>query len=220
MPSPRDPDVWGPAAIALASVLIPPVKAVVSPASTAVHEAGHVIVGMAVGRRVRSVTIDPGPNGDSGGATLSAGPSWGPGMILTAAAGYPAPSAAGLGFAYLLHRGYQPLGLLVAAMIFFGLLFVLARNGLAVLTTAGFAVAAYLLVYRATPHLQLQAARTVTWFLLLSGVDGVLQQREARFDGVRGSDAERLFEQTLIPGIVWEAAFLFVTWVALVYGIQ
>ncbi len=48
----------------------------------------------------------------------------------------------------------------------------------------------------------------------------MLQQREARFDGVRGSDAERLFEQTLIPGIVWEAAFLFVTWVALVYGIQ
>jgi hypothetical protein len=169
MAGPRDPQVWGPAAIALAALVVPPVKGLVRPAVTAVHEAGHVVVGMATGRVVTGVTITA-DGIQSGGATGHRGPLYGPSRILTSAAGYPAPSMAGLGLAYLLHQKYQPLALLVAAMIFFGLLFLLMRNLTGIVVVGALAFAAYLVVYRAGAPFQLQAARTVTWFLLLGGV--------------------------------------------------
>ena len=60
---------------------------------TIVHEAGHALVAVLVGRRLSGIRL----HSDTSGLTLTKGKPYGPGMVLTALAGYVAPSLLGLG---------------------------------------------------------------------------------------------------------------------------
>ena len=60
-----------------------------------VHEGGHALAALATGRHLSGVRLYR----STAGETVSAGRGSGPGIALTAAAGYPAPSLLGLGAA-------------------------------------------------------------------------------------------------------------------------
>jgi len=71
---------------------------------TLVHEAGHAVVAVLTGRRLNGIRL----HSDTSGLTVSSGKPRGAGMIATAAAGYLAPAALGLGSVLLVDAGHTP----------------------------------------------------------------------------------------------------------------
>ena len=65
---------------------------------TIAHEGGHALVSVLSGRRLDGIRL----HSDSSGVTYSRGRRTGPGLVLTAAAGYVMPSLLGAGAALLL----------------------------------------------------------------------------------------------------------------------
>lgn len=74
---------------------------------TVVHEAGHGVAALLVGRRVAGIRVHP----DASGLTLSRGRPDGWGMVVTLFAGYVSPSLLGLGLAWMVSRGRSALAL-------------------------------------------------------------------------------------------------------------
>jgi hypothetical protein len=195
--------VLGSGALALAVVASSRVWPVARTVVTIVHEGGHALVALATGRRLAGVRLYR----NTAGETRSAGRADGPGIALTAAAGYPAPSLLGLAAAALLAIGHLTGMLLLSLLLLVGLA-VAVRNAygmLAVLVTAG-AVAAVCLF--ASAVVQAGFGYAMTWFLLLGGVRPVLElARERRRERTRRSDADQLARLTPLPGGAWVMIF-------------
>ena len=170
---------------------------------TIVHEGGHALVALATGRRLAGVRLYR----DTGGVTVSAGRPDGPGIALTTAAGYPAPSLLGLGAAALLAIGHLT-GMLLLSLALLAGLAIAVRNAygmLAVLATAGAVTAVCLF---ASTVVQAGFGYAMTWFLLLGGVRPVIElQRERRRGRTRRSDADQLARLTPVPGGAWVTIF-------------
>jgi hypothetical protein len=191
------------AALALAAVASPRVWPATRTVVTIVHEGGHALVALAAGRRLAGVRLYR----DTAGVTMSAGKTSGPGIVATAAAGYPAPSLLGLGAAALLAAGHVT-GMLLLSLVLLAGLAIAIRNAygmLAVLVTWA-AVAAVGLLASAT--VQAGFGYAMTWFLLLGGVRPVLElQRRRRHGQGQGSDADQLARLTRVPGTLWVVIF-------------
>jgi Peptidase M50B-like len=170
---------------------------------TIVHEGGHALVALATGRRLAGVRLYR----DTAGETVSAGRTDGPGIALTTAAGYPAPSLLGLGAAALLAIGHLT-GMLLLSLVLLAALAVAVRNVygmLAVLVTAGVIAAVGLF---ASAVVQAGFGYAMTWFLLLGGVRPVIElRRERRRGRTRRSDADQLARLTAVPGGAWVMIF-------------
>jgi hypothetical protein len=166
---------------------------------TIVHEAGHALIAVMVGRRLQGIQL----HSDTSGVTVSRGKPTGPGMALTALAGYPAPGLLGLGFAALLAAGRTTAMLVIAALLLLGVL-VMVRNAygvLSVLLTAG-GLAVLALV--AGPEVQSWFVSLITWFLLFGGIRPVFElQRKRRRGAARDSDADQLGRLTGVPAVLW-----------------
>ena len=183
-------------------------------AVTIAHEGAHGLAALVTGRRLAGIRL----HSDTSGLTVSAGRPTGPGMVLTAAAGYTGPGLFGLGAAALLAAGYA-VGLLWALLLLLALLLVQIRNwyGLwSVLITAA-------LVFAATWWLPAQGqaafAHGVTWFLLLAAPKTVVELQAKRRRGAgRDSDADQLARLTRLPGLLWVGVFLLVDVGALALG--
>jgi hypothetical protein len=184
-------------------------------AVTIAHEGAHGLAALVTGRRLSGIRL----HSDTSGLTVSAGRPSGPGMVLTAAAGYTGPGLFGLGAAALLAAGYA-VGLLWALLGLLALLLVQIRNwyGLwSVLVTGT-------LVFAATWWLpsegQAAFAHGVTWFLLLAAPRTVweLQAKRRRRGGAPDSDADQLARLTRLPGLFWVGVFLLVDVGALALG--
>jgi Peptidase M50B-like len=195
--------VVGCGALALAVVASSRVWPLARTVVTIVHEGGHALVALATGRRLAGVRLYR----DTAGETVSAGRPDGPGIVLTAAAGYPAPSLLGLGAAALLAVGHLT-GMLLLSLVLLAGLAVAVRNAygmLAVLVTAG-AIAAVCLF--APALIQAGFGYAMTWFLLLGGVRPVIElARERRRGRTRRSDADQLARLTPVPGGAWVMIF-------------
>jgi hypothetical protein len=72
-------------------VAVPAVWQILRLAVTLVHELGHAMVGLAVGRRFTGFVL----RGDMSGHAVTVGPSRGLGRVLSTWAGYPAPAVVG-----------------------------------------------------------------------------------------------------------------------------
>ena len=70
---------------------------------TLVHELGHAVVGMAVGRRFTGFVL----RGDMSGHAVTVGPSRGAGRAVTTWAGYPAPAVLGAAMVWAAGRGWS-----------------------------------------------------------------------------------------------------------------
>ncbi|MBQ0983905.1 M50 family metallopeptidase [Streptomyces sp. F63] len=227
-----DPASWlvlATAAVALAAVLWRPVWQVARNAVTIAHEGGHGLVALLTGRRLDGIRL----HSDTSGLTVSRGKPTGPGMILTAAAGYTAPSLLGLGGAWLLAAGHIT-ALLWGATGLLALMLVMIRNAYGVLTVLLTGALFFCVSWLTGPDVQAVFAYGVVWFLLLGGVRPVfeLQAKRRRYGrrglpfGSRGmaaggapdSDADQLARLTHAPAAVWLFLFHTVTLCSLTGG--
>jgi hypothetical protein len=199
---------------ALLALLPHPVWRVSRNVVTIAHEGGHGLAALLTGRRLHGIRL----HSDTSGLTVSSGRPTGPGMVLTAAAGYTAPPLLGLGGATLLAFGHITALLwlctaLLAAMLprlrnAFGLLTVLVTGG------AFFAVS-----WWGGEQLQACFAYLGVWFLLLAGVRPVLElQHKRRRGGAHDSDADQLARLTGVSGLLWVTLFLVVALSCLLAG--
>jgi hypothetical protein len=195
-------------AVALAAVLFawPLVRLLV----TVCHEAGHAVIAVLVGRRLRGIRV----HSDTSGLTVSRGRPSGPGMVATLLAGYPAASLVGLGAAGLAGAGYS-VGLLWLIVLLLALMLLQLRNlyGAAVVLATGALVGVF--SWYATPTVAGWLAHGIAWLLLLAAPRPVV---ELLFSKAPGSDAAQLAALTHVPRAVWIVGWLVLTVGALVLG--
>ena len=201
---------------------------------TIAHEGGHALVSVLSGRRLDGIRL----HADSSGVTYSRGKPHGPGIVLTAAAGYVMPSLLGAGAAVLLAERHLT-AMLWLALVLLAATFLAIRNvfgAVAVLATAG---AVFVVSYYAPPQVQAGFAYLAVWFLLFGALRPVLELaraqgrsqgrsqrrylRRSRRGGrtrssAQASDADQLARMTGVPAGLWVALFALVTLAALAVG--
>jgi hypothetical protein len=200
--------------LALCVVLNPQSWRLAGKVITIAHEGGHALVSVLSGRRLDGIRL----HSDSSGVTYSRGRQTGPGLVLTAAAGYVMPSLLGAGAALLLAAGHLT-AMLWLALVLLAVTFLAIRNlfgAAAVLVTAG---AVFAISYYASAAVQAGFAYLAAWFLLLGGVRPAFElARGRRQRWARGSDAEQLARLTGAPAGLWITLFVLVTLAALAAG--
>ncbi|MEU6384749.1 M50 family metallopeptidase [Streptomyces bauhiniae] len=213
------PDLWvvlATLAAALAVVAPHPVWRVARNAITIAHEGGHGLIALVTGRKLTGIRL----HSDTSGLTVSRGKPYGAGMILTAAAGYTAPSLLGLGGAALLAAGRITLLLWVATALLLAML-VMIRNAYGVLTVVLTGGVFLLVSWLAGPQVQAAFAYAVVWFLLLGGVRPPFElQAKRRRGGAGDSDADQLSRLTHVPAGLWLFLFHAVSLCSLIGGGQ
>ena len=225
------PPGWVVAASAVVALLI-----VVSPrlwrltriAITIAHESGHAAASLLSGRRLEGIRL----HADTSGETVSRGKRSGPGIIITALAGYITPPLLGVGASALLAEHRVTL-LLSLFLVLLAVILLLVRNwygALAVLVTGG---ALFVVIWLADPALRAAFAYAAAWFLLFGGVRPVVELARTRTRAVRlppgrrlptgrsgpgMSDADQLAWLTRVPAGVWVGLFALVAVGAVVLG--
>ncbi|WP_392508388.1 M50 family metallopeptidase [Naumannella halotolerans] len=196
------------AAAALAAVIL--AWRLVRILTTVVHEAGHAVVAMLVGRRLQGIRL----HSDTSGLTVSKGRPRGPGMIATLLAGYPAPAIFGLVAAWVLSQGYA-VALLWGSLLVLALMVLWIRNFYGLLVIAVLGVGIGLASWYLQPADQSLIAFMLTWLLLLSAPRAsmeLLRRPSAN------SDAGQLARLTRVPAGVWSTVFVGIGLFALVVG--
>lgn len=216
------------AAVALLIVASPRLWRMTRIAITIAHESGHAAASLLSGRRLEGIRL----HADTSGETVSRGRRKGPGIVVTALAGYVTPPLLGVGACALLatHRVTLLLSLL---LVLLAVTLVMVRNWygvLSVLVTAGALVA---VIWLADPALRAAFAYAVAWFLLFGGVRPVAELARTRTRAVRlppgrrlasgrpgpgMSDADQLAWLTRVPAGAWVALFALVAIAAVVLG--
>ena len=216
------------AAVALLIVISPRLWRVTRIAITIAHESGHAAASLLSGRRLEGIRL----HADTSGETVSRGKRSGPGIVITALAGYITPPLLGAGASALLavHRVTLLLSLF---LVLLAVILLLVRNwygALAVLITAG---ALFAVMWLAGPALRAAFAYAAAWFLLFGGVRPVVELAQTRTKAVRlppgyrlptgrsgpgMSDADQLAWLTRVPAGVWVTLFALVAAGALVLG--
>jgi hypothetical protein len=213
-PLPSSGLVVATAVVALGLALVPQLWQRTRHLVTIAHEGSHGLAALLSGRRLAGIRL----HSDTSGLTVSKGRSSGPGMIVTAGAGYVGPALIGLFAAYLLSRGYA-VGLLWALLVLLALLLLQIRNFFGLWSVLAAGAGLFAVTWWAPADVQLVVAYVVTWFLLLATPRPVLELQGTRRRGRgRGSDADMLARLTWLPGLVWVGLFLLVTLGCLVLG--
>lgn len=202
------------ALLALAAVASSRVWPVARTVVTIAHEGGHALMALLTGRRVSSVRVLR----STAGMTVSEGHPAGPGIVLTAAAGYLAPPLLGLGAAALLVSGHLT-GMLIISLALLVALAFAVRNayGLLAVIVSGAAIAVVL--WRGSTLGEYAFGYLLTWFLLFGGVRPVLELQRTRRRGRPGrTDADQLAVLTGMPAGLWVCLFGMVALAALAVG--
>lgn len=187
---------------------------------TLIHEAGHALVAVLMGRRLSGIRL----HSDTSGVTASRGRRTGPGMVATLLAGYPAPALLGLAGAWLVSLGYA-VGWLWLLVLLCAVMLVLIRNlyGIWVVLATGVVVA--VVSWTAPAQVVTGMAHLLVWSLLLVAPRAVVDLQRARRRAVSGrasarggTDADQLAALTRVPAVVWVAVFWLVCAGCLVGG--
>lgn len=201
-------------AVAAAVVLYLPTWQVARHVVTIAHEASHGIAALASGRRLSGIRL----HSDTSGVTVSSGRRTGPGMIVTAAAGYVGPALIGLVAAFVLSAGYA-LAVLWGALVLLVLLLIQIRNWFGLWSVLVCGAAVFAVTWWAPEATQSAFAYLVVWFLLVSAPRPVIElQRERSRRRATSSDADQLGRLTFLPAGVWVGLFALVTLGALAGG--
>lgn len=210
-----EPGSWlvlGTGLVALLGVLVDGVWRWSRNLVTIVHEGGHAVAAVLTGRRLTGIRL----HSDTSGLTLSTGRPSGPGMVVTAAAGYLAPTLVGLAGVVLLAYDQVTVMLWAAAAFLLVMLF-LIRNAYGVLSVVLTGAAVVALSLLAPADVQAAVAHAATWFLLLAAVRPVWELRRER-RRVRTTDADQLARLTRVPGAFWVLFFGLATLAGLAGG--
>src|ERR1700733_11682721 len=162
------PPGWTIAASAAAALLIvasPRLWRLTRIVITIAHEGGHAAASLLSGRRLDGIRL----HADTSGETLTRGRRSGPGIVVTAFAGYVTPPLLGAGAAALLATHRVTLLLSLFLLLLAGTLLMIRNwyGGLAVLVTGG---SLFAVIWLAGPSLRAAFAYGVVWFLLFGGV--------------------------------------------------
>ncbi|PVC98136.1 M50 family metallopeptidase [Streptomyces sp. CS147] len=202
------------ATLALIAVVPNPIWRLARNTITIAHEGGHGLVALLTGRQLSGIRL----HSDTSGLTVSRGKPTGIGMILTAAAGYTAPSLLGLGGAWLLTNGRITLLLWVATALL-AVMLVMIRNVYGALTVILTSTTFLLVSWLASSDVQSAFAYVVVWFLLLGGVRPPFElQSKRRYGGAPDSDADQLARLTHAPAVLWLFLFHAVSLCSLIGG--
>lgn len=213
-PVPEVPFVLGTGVLALLLVVLawPRVRLGV----TVVHEAGHAVVAVLVGRRLSGIRL----HSDTSGLTVSRGKPRGPGMVAMLAAGYLAPALLGLLAAYLLAEG-RGIGLLWLLVLLLAGLLLWVRNGYGLLVVLVLGGGLFALTWWGSAEAQSIAAYLVTWLLLLSAPRPLIELVGRRGRGrSRTSDPDQLAGLTHVPAVLWTLLLLAANCAGLVLGVS
>jgi len=172
--------------VALALVLVRPTWQVARVGVTLVHELGHALVGLAVGRRFIGFVV----RGDMSGHAVTAGPNRGLALIVTTWAGYPAPAVVGAVVTWL------------AVLV---IVAVRVRSLFTALVVALLGAGAGGLWWYRDDALQLQVVVAVGLVLVLGAWRHVLAVTSA---GSRSDDPAVLAQLTRLPRALWNLTFL------------
>jgi len=181
---------------------------------TVVHEAGHAVVAVLVGRRLSGIRL----HSDTSGLTVSRGKPRGPGMVLMLAAGYLAPALLGLLAAYLLAAGHG-VGLLWLLVLLLAGLLVWVRNGYGLLVVLALGGGLFALTWWGSADAQSVAAYLVTWVLLLAAPRPLVELLGRGRGRSRTSDPDQLAQLTRVPAVLWTLVLLLANCAGLVLGI-
>ncbi|MFJ9947933.1 M50 family metallopeptidase [Kitasatospora sp. NPDC091207] len=213
-PAPSDWLTLVTGAVALLVVAARPLWRFARNAVTIAHEGGHGLAARVTGRKLAGIRL----HSDTSGVTLSYGRPTGPGMVLTAAAGYTAPALLGLGSAALLAADRITLLLWLAIALLLALL-VRIRNAFGFLTVLLAGGTFFLVSWFGSTDVQAGFASLGSWFLLFGAVRPVLElQYQRRRGQAPDSDADQLARLTGVPGLAWVALFLITALACLALG--
>ena len=180
--------------------------------ATWVHETGHALAAIILGRDVLGISI----NKDSSGVTQSIGRQHRVEQAVVAFAGYPAPAALGSLLIFLslsgnLHWAIFALGLLPCLML------LLQRSLLGVLLTLIAGAAAIALYLAPTPASGIAVA-CLAGYLCAASPQNIWElhrlrtsmNQSSQTEGTH-SDADTLAALTALPALGWEAIFMAVS---------
>ncbi len=202
------------ALVALAAVVHGPTWRVARNTVTIAHEGGHALVALLTGRKLDGIKL----HSDTSGVTVSRGKPHGPGMILTALAGYVTPPLLGLFFALLLAVGRITLMLwfslaLLAAML------IMIRNAYGVLSVVATGAIIFAVSWLGSAEVQAGFAYLAAWFLLFAAARPVVELQRMRARRMAPtSDADQLAHLTGVPGLAWVGLFAATALLALLAG--
>ncbi len=187
---------------ALVVVAVPPVWQVLRLVVTLVHELGHALVGLAVGRRFTGFVL----RGDMSGHAVTVGPPRGLGRVLSTWAGYPAPAVVGAVLVWVAGRGWAaPVVTLVLGVLLVALVRVRSLLTAVVMVVAIGATAA--LWWWRDDGVQVQVLVGLGIVLVVGAwrhLASVVRSRD------RGSDPAVLASLTHVPRVVWNGSFVVV----------
>ncbi|MFC5908279.1 M50 family metallopeptidase [Streptacidiphilus monticola] len=213
-PAPATTVVWGTAAVALVVVVVRGLWHWTRNIVTIAHEGGHALLAVLTRRRLHGIRL----HSDTSGLTVSSGKPHGPGMVLTAAAGYVAPSLLGLGGAWLIAAGHVA-GLLWSVVALLVAVLVMVRNAYGLLSVLVTGAVCFAVTWYGSVDVQSAFAYLAVWFLLVAGVRPVLELQSKRANGgARDSDADQLGRLTRTPGFLWVLFFMVVALGSLAVG--
>ncbi|MEV0398539.1 M50 family metallopeptidase [Actinoallomurus sp. NPDC050550] len=181
---------------------------------TIAHEGGHAFAALVTGRQLQGIRL----HSDTSGVTVSRGKPHGPGMIVTAFAGYVTPPLLGLGAAALLAVGHIT-ALLWASIVLLAAVLLMVRNAYGVVSVVTTGAVVFAVSWFGTATVQAAFAYAFTWFLLLAGARPVVELQSKRSRGrAPDSDADQLARLTGMPGLLWVFGFGVVAVAALLAG--
>jgi hypothetical protein len=201
--------------VALVLVLTPATWPRVRLGVTVVHEAGHALVALLVGRRLRSIRL----HSDTSGLTVSRGKPRGPGVVAMLAAGYLAPALLGLVAALLLTAGHS-VGLLWLLVVLTAAMVLWVRNGYGLLVLLAGGAGVLAVTWYADGAVQSVAAYLIAWLLLLAAPRPLVELLRAGRRRGRTSDPDQLATLTRVPAVLWILLLLAANLAGLVVGVS
>ncbi|QWW18672.1 M50 family metallopeptidase [Schaalia sp. 19OD2882] len=163
------------------------------------HEVAHALVGLACGRRLTGIVVRM----DMGGHAVTQGRPRGLGIVLTTAAGYPAPALVGALLVWASSLGWAPAVLLISSALLTALL-VNARSFYSVIAFGALAVGASAAWWLAPATVCAGIVMTVALVLLV----GAWRQFGAVLvSGGPEDDPATLGRLTHTPAFLWLAFF-------------
>lgn len=188
--------------IAALAVAVPPLWRLLRPGVTIVHELGHALVGILMGRRFTGFVV----SADMSGHAVTVGPRRGLGRILSTWAGYPAPAVVGALLMQIALHGWSRTALF-AALVVLVVSLVFTRSGHTVLAVLATAAGIGALWWWGSPALAALLTLAAGVFLLLGAWRhlGAVARR-----GGRADDPGQLAQLTPLPAVVWTVSFALV----------
>lgn len=176
---------------------------------TVAHEGGHMAVAVLTFRGHRGFSLMDG----GGGETVLVRYHWSVSDLLTRFAGYPAPCLLGLGGAVAIGQG-NAWAVVWASLFLLIWSFFQAANALANVVTLLAVIGVGWAAFAGTAQVQAAVAVAMVWWMLIGGA----YYSTIALSRGDGSDAQILASRTLIPRVVWHAAWAAIGVACLVAG--